>query len=180
MCFWDFLPDILSKQIQWDLITVAESDQRTDCPTWASRVYDFSKSAIGCKLRMPLSTNRYHAIGSSRSIVGCLPFMLLMEEILHHLGWKNLVNNGIYCLSTGAGFQPSTVWTSWFMMISWKCREPGNSTLSETNCSHLNMDVWKTRVSLWTGSFQGWKSRLVKCIQKICQNYTRWAPTSFK
>ena len=31
-----------------------------------------------------------------------------MEEILHHLGSINLVNNGISYLSTGAGFQPST------------------------------------------------------------------------
>ena len=35
--------------------------------------------------------------------------MLLMEEILHHLGCIKPVNNGINYLSTGAGFQPSTV-----------------------------------------------------------------------
>jgi len=29
-----------------------------------------------------------------------------MEEILHHLGYINLVNNGINYLSTGAGFLP--------------------------------------------------------------------------
>ena len=34
----------------------------------------------------------------------------LMAEILHHLGCKNPINNGINYLSTGAGFQPSTVW----------------------------------------------------------------------
>jgi len=33
----------------------------------------------------------------------------LMEEILHHLGYINLVNNGINYISTGAGFLPSTV-----------------------------------------------------------------------
>ena len=32
----------------------------------------------------------------------------LMEDILHHLGCINLVNNGINYLSTGAGFLPST------------------------------------------------------------------------
>ena len=32
-----------------------------------------------------------------------------MEEILHHLGYINLVNNGRNYISTGAGFQPSTV-----------------------------------------------------------------------
>ncbi len=33
-----------------------------------------------------------------------------MAEILHHLGWCwNPINNGINYLSTGAGFQPSTV-----------------------------------------------------------------------
>ena len=32
-----------------------------------------------------------------------------MEEILHHLGCINPVNNGINYLSAGAGFLPSTV-----------------------------------------------------------------------
>ena len=36
--------------------------------------------------------------------------ILLMEEILHHLGYINLVNKGINYISTGAGFLPSTVW----------------------------------------------------------------------
>ena len=35
--------------------------------------------------------------------------ILLMEKILHHLGYINLVNNGIKHVSTGAGFLPSTV-----------------------------------------------------------------------
>ena len=35
--------------------------------------------------------------------------LLLMAEILHHLGCINPVNNGINYLLTGAGFQPSTV-----------------------------------------------------------------------
>ena len=36
--------------------------------------------------------------------------VLLMEEILHHPGGeKTLCINGIGCLSTGAGFWPSTV-----------------------------------------------------------------------
>ena len=39
-----------------------------------------------------------------------LQVVLLMEEILHHLAYiKNLVNNGIIAMSTGAGFLPSTV-----------------------------------------------------------------------
>ena len=33
----------------------------------------------------------------------------LMEEILHHLGYINLVKNGRNYISTGAGFLPSTV-----------------------------------------------------------------------
>ena len=38
--------------------------------------------------------------------------LLLMAEILHHLiFYKALKNNGINYLSTGAGFQPSTVVT---------------------------------------------------------------------
>jgi len=32
-----------------------------------------------------------------------------MEEILHHIGCINLVNNGVSCITTGAGFLPSTV-----------------------------------------------------------------------
>ena len=40
----------------------------------------------------------------------CLSMILLMAEILHHLGCKKTVNNGINYLSTGAAFQPSTVW----------------------------------------------------------------------
>jgi len=46
---------------------------------------------------------------------GLAYILLLMEEILHHLGCVNLVNNvnnGINYLSTGAGFQPSTVSTN--------------------------------------------------------------------
>ena len=35
--------------------------------------------------------------------------ILLMEEILHHLGYINLVNNEINYISTGAGFLPSKV-----------------------------------------------------------------------
>ena len=35
--------------------------------------------------------------------------VLLMEEILHHLGFKKIVDNGINYLSTGAGFLLSTV-----------------------------------------------------------------------
>ena len=37
--------------------------------------------------------------------------ILLMVEILHHRECRNLVNNGINYLSTGAGFQPSTVFS---------------------------------------------------------------------
>ena len=35
--------------------------------------------------------------------------LLLMEEILHHPECKNPVTNGIFTISTGAGFLPSTV-----------------------------------------------------------------------
>ena len=40
--------------------------------------------------------------------------ILLMEEILHHLGYINLINNGINYISTGAGFLPSTLSTHFF------------------------------------------------------------------
>ena len=48
------------------------------------------------------------------------PFLLLMEEILHHLGYINLVNNGINYISTGAGFLPSTVGWWFFTNPSWQ------------------------------------------------------------
>ena len=35
--------------------------------------------------------------------------VVLMEEILHHLGCIDSVNNGIFTISAGAGFHPSTV-----------------------------------------------------------------------
>ena len=34
---------------------------------------------------------------------------MMMDEILHHLGSKNVANNGVDYLLTGAGFLPSTV-----------------------------------------------------------------------
>ena len=37
------------------------------------------------------------------------PMLLLMEEILHHLGWLNPMNNGIIIILGGAGFCPSIV-----------------------------------------------------------------------
>ena len=37
-------------------------------------------------------------------------FILLMDEILHRLEYKKPGNNGIFAISTGAGFLPSTVW----------------------------------------------------------------------
>ena len=36
-------------------------------------------------------------------------------------GVNNPVNNGIYYLSTGAGFQPSTEWSHLFVQREWKC-----------------------------------------------------------
>ena len=40
-----------------------------------------------------------------------------MEEILHHLGCINPLNDGVNYLSTGAGFLPSTV------LLDTGCRE---------------------------------------------------------
>jgi len=37
------------------------------------------------------------------------PLLLLMEEILHHLGWLKTLNNGIIIILGGAGFCSSTV-----------------------------------------------------------------------
>ena len=45
---------------------------------------------------------------------------MLMEEILHHLGYKNLVDNGrnYILVSTGAGFLPTSVfWKIDFMIF---------------------------------------------------------------
>ena len=35
--------------------------------------------------------------------------LLLMDKILHHLGWLKPLNNGIIIILGGAGFCPSTV-----------------------------------------------------------------------
>ena len=39
----------------------------------------------------------------------CLEALLLMEEILHHLLSMKPCENGIFSISTGAGFLPSTI-----------------------------------------------------------------------
>ena len=44
--------------------------------------------------------------------------LLLMEEILHHLTYRNLVNNGINYLATGAGFLPSRVVLLWVLFFA--------------------------------------------------------------
>ena len=46
---------------------------------------------------------------SSEAVGRNEPTLLLMEDILHHLGYINLVYNGIHYILTGAGFLPSTV-----------------------------------------------------------------------
>ena len=43
-----------------------------------------------------------------------------MDEILHHLGCEKPVNNGIFTISTGAGFLPPTVSVSpktWMFLL---------------------------------------------------------------
>jgi len=40
--------------------------------------------------------------------IACVPVILLMEEILHHLGCMKPVNNVIFTTSIGAGFLPAT------------------------------------------------------------------------
>ena len=47
-----------------------------------------------------------------------LQMILLMEEILHHLGCTNLVNNGISYILTGARFLPSTLVWVWVLFVA--------------------------------------------------------------
>ena len=54
--------------------------------------------------------NTFDPSNKSKYIKVPVALILLMEEILHHLGCVNPVNNGINYISTGAGFLPSTVW----------------------------------------------------------------------
>ena len=89
-------------------------------------------------------------------------FILLMEEILHHLGYINLVNNGINYISTGAWFLPSTVplknacirwtFTSCFFLpevyLHWcqPCRDRGNlGFVFEPG------DLWGGRIQIFVG-----------------------------
>ena len=66
---------------------------------------------------------------------GFQAFILLMEEILHHLGCINPVNNRTNYLSTGAGFQPPTVCTHSF--TSWK-----RITIFEFYCMRHLLQCW--------------------------------------
>ena len=80
----------------------------------------------------PLCSNPFCLNGFGVDI-GCLKFpshrvfgaLLLMAEILHHLGCKNPTNNGRSYLSTGAGFLPSTVGNGCFdqfdLLMSFLC-----------------------------------------------------------
>ena len=73
--------------------------------------------------------------------------LLLMEEILHHLGCINPVNHGINYLSTGAGFQPSTVSTgAWFWQLT---------------ISKLTMAGWIFRFS--------WKLDIYNLMTNLCR-----------
>ena len=61
-----------------------------------------------------------------------------MAEILHHLVCKNPTNNGRSYLSTGAGFQPSTVVMIMIMIIM--INNSDNNSNNEHNDNDSNDD----------------------------------------
>ena len=61
-----------------------------------------------CHVQNPQEVYRVNDIWHRTNVFTSLP-RLLMDEILHHPGCKNPVTNGIFTISTGAGFLPSTV-----------------------------------------------------------------------
>ena len=54
-------------------------------------------------------TKQLYPVCSPKNSIPNSDLILLMEEILHHLGCIKSVNSGKSYLSTGAGFRPSTV-----------------------------------------------------------------------
>ena len=80
--------------------------------------------------------------------------ILLMEEILHHLGIKNPLNNGTNYLSSGAGFLSSTVVPS-----SW----PGHDTIASWRCDQTSTEVL---VLLWSGMTKSSAGRFLE-MQRV-------------
>ena len=71
---------------------------------WLSKVAAEKKIPRGFVEKFPWGLNKNMREGI---YLKCI-LIPLMEEILHHLGFIKLVNNGINYLSTGAGFLPAT------------------------------------------------------------------------
>ena len=102
-----------------------------------------------------------------------LPFhvfilLLLMEEILHHLGCMNLANNRINYQSTGAGFQPSTVVKAVFLSKNLKisphmfCKNTWSEKIPQ-NFLEFNSFHWDVLLVLRiNGLFHPYKGRLDK------------------
>jgi len=66
------------------------------------------------------------------------PLLLLMDKILHHLGWLKpyiYINNGIFIMLGGAGFCPSTVsWESWKILIQKKYMKALINSFGRLDC----------------------------------------------
>ncbi len=78
-----------------------------------------------------VSLTKYHLTVHGKSLSSLMSWdinltqkmILLMAEILHHLVCEDPTNNGRSYLSTGAGFQPSTVSSCFFFLVAWKSHE---------------------------------------------------------
>ncbi len=79
-----------------------------------------------------------------------------MAEILHHLGCKNSTNNGRSYLSTGAGFQPSTLeifgqveFTSFFILSLAYPAQVRNTTLQWGGEGELFQSIFSSQFEEW-------------------------------
>ena len=85
-----------------------------------------------------------------------LSLLLLMAEILHHLGCKNPTNNGRSYLSTGVGFQPSTLvifgqveFTSFFILSLAYPAQVRNTTLQWGGEGELFQSIFSSQFEEW-------------------------------
>ena len=86
-----------------------------------------------------------------------------MAEILHHLGCIKSEDNGIFTISTGAGFLPSTVW-QWFSL----------SILKTPILGRRRLEDFDGRNSIW------WKQISKSSLIRGISNHQSTTPKTLK
>ncbi len=105
----------------------------------------------------------------SFGITECMRMILLMEEILHHLG---CIKPGIsiFTISTGAGFLPSTV-SQRFLSWCWRASETPETSFVETNSQGFQKNSVTALMTRWSethigGSVDEWQVAIWKLGEK--------------